>query len=268
MSDALEAERLAHEATRAELEQYRMRLAGALTAADGYFTRAMRDEPDTVEYVRTCPTIDTVIRRQEEATKLRSDLENARARIAERVCDGCGKPPTVCVDCSDLGWASVCAERDKLRLDLDAAHARIAELTEAFTKFRSLTHQFTRGGIDRCADCGRLGVSKVDSKDHSPECEVAEAYAVYDAALTTSDTPRGLGPAGTERVREALEAWRDSLAPTNEAAHPERLDEPEWAEWFEQDGPEQIEAYRDLARNGGKRWRMCTLALAALPVKP
>lgn len=95
---------------------------------------------------------------------------------------------------------------DDDRHALAGAHARIAELTEAFTKFRSLTHQFTRGGIDRCADCGRLGVSKVDSKDHSPECEVAEAYAVYDAALTTPDTPRGLGPAGVEKVREALEA--------------------------------------------------------------
>lgn len=71
----------AYEAERAEAEQYRLRLAGALTAADGYFTRAMRDEPTTVEFIKHCPTIDTVIRRMEERNEARARVAKLRAAL-------------------------------------------------------------------------------------------------------------------------------------------------------------------------------------------
>jgi hypothetical protein len=96
------------EAAEAELEQYRVRLAGALTAAEGHFTRAQRDEPGVLGYVRHCPTIDAVLvlreradaaeeREKEFADAWRAEVakwrfvaseEKSRATLAERERDG------------------------------------------------------------------------------------------------------------------------------------------------------------------------------------
>jgi chromosome segregation ATPase len=60
-----------------ELEQYRMRLAGALTTVEGNMLD-VQEKPDTIEYLRTCPTIAATVR-------VRRELEEATgALIASR----------------------------------------------------------------------------------------------------------------------------------------------------------------------------------------
>jgi hypothetical protein len=76
--DALAADRDAQKAraekAERELEAYRMRLAGALTAAQGYHSRAQHAEiPDGLPW-KNCPTIEAVIALNEKL----SDSERAR----------------------------------------------------------------------------------------------------------------------------------------------------------------------------------------------
>lgn len=67
--------RAALDAARAELEQYRMRLAGALIASEG----GDGQPSDALEYLRTCPTITSVAKLRKALTR-----ERSRADVLER----------------------------------------------------------------------------------------------------------------------------------------------------------------------------------------
>lgn len=59
----------------AELEQFRMRLAGALTTVEGHGLD-LQGKPGTPEYLRTCPTIAACVR-------VRWELGDSKARVSE-----------------------------------------------------------------------------------------------------------------------------------------------------------------------------------------
>lgn len=70
------------ERIRVELEEYRMRLAGALTALDGH--RVDQADENMLPFLRSCPTIAAAVR-------VRRRLEELAARVAGR-CSVCGAP--------------------------------------------------------------------------------------------------------------------------------------------------------------------------------
>lgn len=62
------------EAAEAKLEEYQLRLAGALTALDGHAVD--QSDPKMIPYLRSCPTIEAAIRE-------RRGREAAEAKLAE-----------------------------------------------------------------------------------------------------------------------------------------------------------------------------------------
>jgi len=72
---------------RADFEQYIMRLAAVLTVADGGSNRSEIEAPDTVEYVRSCPTMQSVLRLRERAESAERELAEAREAIRDASCE-------------------------------------------------------------------------------------------------------------------------------------------------------------------------------------
>jgi len=72
-------------AARREAEEYRMRLAGALGAAEGNLAPEFQRDPNTLPYLKACPTIGAVL-------KLRAEVEAVRSKPP---CCGEGCEPKV-----------------------------------------------------------------------------------------------------------------------------------------------------------------------------
>lgn len=110
--------RLTNEAAevRQELEQYRMRLVGALIASEG----GDGQPSDALEYLRTCPTITSVM-------KLRQALDRERERcgVLEREVRAYREwQRTKCDDnASSLDHWHACKALDAATLETDTRHA-------------------------------------------------------------------------------------------------------------------------------------------------
>lgn len=63
-----------------DLEEYRMRLAGALTTVEGHMLD-VQDREDTAPYLRTCPTIAACVQVRRERDALAAQAERDTATI-------------------------------------------------------------------------------------------------------------------------------------------------------------------------------------------
>lgn len=137
-------ERARADSLAAELEEYRIRLAGALVAADGGGPEHF-DNPNVWESVRTCPTIAKV-------RQIRAERDSLTASITA-ACAGTG-----CVNAHELAETLRQARADRDVLVDAATHAK--DLLDAITP-------------DRNCSC-HLGAPCSDCVDNSENREIIE----------------------------------------------------------------------------------------------
>ncbi len=185
-------------AVECELDEYRLRLAGALTALDGH--PVDQSDEKMAPYLRSCPTIKTAVRIRRERDEVRESLAAAEAKLAEvaRERDEIEANEKSQTATLRANWDHSNAVEARLREVVAAAEARekaIRELLATWQRNRAATEYGTGAP-------GPLYVAGM----------AAEADAMIDGLRAVLAVPPAQGtPAealGDEKARRVVEAWR------------------------------------------------------------